>query len=115
MIKELRMTFRVGLYVGLLSVLAFSSPDVRAEQAPVDAAGRIFHVADFGAVGDGTTDDGPAVRKAVEAAVAAGAGSSVGGRRVSMRGAVSRSLIAMRSGACAPPLRGSGVRSGSGS
>ena len=36
-----------------------------------------FHVASFGAVGDGITDDGPAVRKAVEAAIKAGAGSIV--------------------------------------
>ena len=36
-----------------------------------------FPVAAFGATGDGKTDDGPAVRKAVAAAVAAGAGSRV--------------------------------------
>ncbi len=36
---------------------------------------REFRVADFGAVGDGETDDGPAIRKALEAAVAAGPGA----------------------------------------
>ncbi len=36
-----------------------------------------FPVADFGACGDGKIDDGPAIRKAVEAAVTAGAGSRV--------------------------------------
>lgn len=36
-----------------------------------------FAVADFGAAGDGKTDDGPAIRKAVAAAVAAGPGSRV--------------------------------------
>jgi polygalacturonase len=36
-----------------------------------------FPVAGFGATGDGKTDDGPAIRKAVEAAMVAGAGSRV--------------------------------------
>lgn len=36
-----------------------------------------FPVADFGAKGDGKADDGPAIRKTVAAAVAAGAGSRV--------------------------------------
>jgi hypothetical protein len=36
-----------------------------------------FQVAEFGARGDGKTDDGPAVRKAIAAAVAAGPGSRV--------------------------------------
>jgi hypothetical protein len=38
---------------------------------------KAFRVSDYGAVGDGETDDGPAVREAVEAAVQAGVGSSV--------------------------------------
>ena len=74
------MKLRNGFYMGLLGLLVTCSPDARAgqvEEAPAVADTNVFRVADFGAVGDGTTDDGPAVRKAVEAAVAAGAGSSV--------------------------------------
>lgn len=41
------------------------------------AIAKDFSVHDFGAVGDGKTDDGPAIRKAVAAAVAEGAGSRV--------------------------------------
>ena len=36
-----------------------------------------FHVGNYGAVGDGITDDGPAIRQAVEAGVKAGPGAKV--------------------------------------
>ncbi|AHF92261.1 alpha-1,2-mannosidase [Opitutaceae bacterium TAV5] len=42
-----------------------------------EAAGQVFDVADFGAVADGRTDCGPAFRRAIAAAVAAGPGSVV--------------------------------------
>lgn len=46
--------------------------------APLAADGKPpLRVADFGALGDGVHDDGPAVRKAVEAAIAVGPGSTV--------------------------------------
>ena len=38
---------------------------------------RSFRVSDFGAVGDGATNDGPAVRRAIAAAVASGPGATV--------------------------------------
>ena len=41
------------------------------------AAPTVFHVSTFGAKGDGTSDDGPAIRKAVAAAIKAGPGSKV--------------------------------------
>jgi hypothetical protein len=40
-------------------------------------AGQTFHVSGFGAVGDGIHDDGPAIRRALAAAVQAGPGSRV--------------------------------------
>ena len=43
----------------------------------VEVNDKEFRVADFGAKGDGKTDDGPAIRKAVSAAVKAGPGAKV--------------------------------------
>ncbi len=55
------------LPVALLMVLLLSGFGIAGD----------FPVADFGATGDGRTDDGPAIREAVAAAVAAGPGSRV--------------------------------------
>lgn len=44
---------------------------------PVALHAENFSVADYGAIGDGKTDDGPAIREAVAAAIAAGPGSRV--------------------------------------
>ena len=51
--------------------------EVMVKLARVFADPKVCHVADFGAVGDGETDDGPAIRRAVEAAVEAAPGSRV--------------------------------------
>lgn len=44
---------------------------------PAALHAKDFQVSDYGAVGDGKTDDGPAVRRAVAAAINAGPGSTV--------------------------------------
>ncbi len=60
----------------LMCVLALSlcGSGALATRAPADAQ---FCVTDFGARGDGVTDDGPAIREAVAAAVAAAPGATV--------------------------------------
>lgn len=69
--------FKLGLpLVALLSLLLLACTPEAAEQG-ASAEARVFRVADFGAVGDGQTDDGPALRKAVAAAVASGPGATV--------------------------------------
>ena len=42
-----------------------------------EAVPRVVHVRDFGVVGDGRADDGPAIRRAVEAAIEAGPGATL--------------------------------------
>ncbi|MFL6257119.1 MAG: carboxypeptidase regulatory-like domain-containing protein, partial [Pyrinomonadaceae bacterium] len=56
--------------VCLFSALAAGSPAPAAR-----GASQTFNLADFGAVGDGQTDDGPALQAALDAVVAAGGGT----------------------------------------
>ncbi|MBI1338263.1 MAG: hypothetical protein GC164_15075 [Phycisphaera sp.] len=58
---------KTQIVVGLCGALLCVSPLFAGE----------FHVKDFGAVGDGRTDDGPAIRRAVAAAAASAPGAKV--------------------------------------
>lgn len=76
-----RWITRVGAGTGLWTVLAFLCAHAGTLDAgkgvPKAAAGTLLRVADFGAVGDGVHDDGPAITAAFEAANADGVPSTV--------------------------------------
>ncbi len=55
----------------LMLVLIFALTTVNAQSA----GGRIYYVRDFGANGDGKTNDGASINKAIDAAAAAGGGT----------------------------------------
>ena len=57
--------------------VVFSAISIAVLLFPIVLTAKDFKVADYGAVADGKTDDGPAVRKAVAAAIKAGPGSKV--------------------------------------
>jgi len=60
------------LRFSLLVALLLCPSRVTAEPAP-----RVFHVRDFGAVADGETESGAAIRTAIQAAIKAGPGTEV--------------------------------------
>ncbi|MCL5269513.1 MAG: glycoside hydrolase family 55 protein [bacterium] len=71
-----RTSLRMPL-TGLLLFLILTAMGVVAEGAPDSNAPKIIRIADFGAPADGRGDAGPAIRKAIDAAVAAGPGAVV--------------------------------------
>jgi hypothetical protein len=78
-----RIAFGMRLKPGLMALCALTgiisawAQDVALEQPPRAEAQDSFSVSAFGAKGDGTSDDGPAVQKALNAANAAGRGAEV--------------------------------------
>src|ERR1700721_340019 len=62
-----------GMAATLLSARALHAADT-SPVSGVNAVGSLYPVRRFGAVGDGTTIDTPAVNKAIDAAAAAGGG-----------------------------------------
>jgi len=63
------------LPIGTTSESVVVSTGSSASRSLGDRFGEVFNVADFGAVGNGTTDDTAAIQAAINAAVAAGGGT----------------------------------------
>ena len=63
--------------VCIVAALAAGARAARVEpaRAALPASAQTFNLADFGAVGDGVADDGPALQAALDAVIAAGGGT----------------------------------------
>jgi polygalacturonase len=72
--KSLRRDFLRVAGVGIASAAVLAQP-VAGQTSPTNPGGTIHDVKLFGATGDGTTIDTPAVNRAIEAANAAGGGT----------------------------------------
>ena len=83
--------FFVFLVIAILC-LKDAIPAIAAEKGQAVAKNALIRVADFGAVGDGIHDDGPAITAAFEAAKADGISSTVIFRKKSIGSVITRRL-----------------------
>jgi hypothetical protein len=78
-ILRLILAFAVITFVSALSVVAqttqYADKNTRAPKSTAANPTQIFNLADFGATGDGETDDGPALQAALDALAEAGGGT----------------------------------------